>query len=186
MNALTTICVGAPLLLLLLGAMTWHETESQPDKSHEETTQPDHWTPASVRTAIESRYREWGDARIAYDREELEALVTPDLYIQMADRRITGEEFLSMVSQKNPNGSLTRFDVEILSVTKSGEDWQLVICEKLEWTATGAEDQGPAVYSLWVTRDGWRYTEEGEWLITYSEEIGHENWRGVKPPFEDW
>ncbi|MHC4989630.1 MAG: nuclear transport factor 2 family protein [Planctomycetota bacterium] len=194
MKTLFTLGVLAPLLL---SAVTWHgfdsptriaspaqQTENEPP-GQVAASQPESWDAASVRTAIDAGYRTWGDARIAYDKEAMQAMVVPEFYIQLLDQRISGQEFIDTASRPNPRAPLTRFDVEILSVQRSGDDWRLVIAEKVEWTPADAEDRAPGLYSLWITRDGWR-RENGKWLVTYSEEIGHENWRGRRPPFEDW
>ena len=199
----TLLALGA-MAPFLLGTLTWThvETSARPEvntnpgvsrthhgASEEERLasplQPQSWDAASVRTALEAQYRAWGEARVAYDREAMEAMVVPDFYIQLADRRLSGKAFLDQASRANPRNPLTRFDVEILSVEPSDDGWRLVISEKLEWTPAGAERQAPGLYSLWVTRDGWR-REGDKWLATFSEEVGHQNWRDGAPPFEDW
>ncbi|NOG55424.1 MAG: hypothetical protein HND57_14070 [Planctomycetes bacterium] len=196
MKTRSMIGVVASLGLILVSTLAWRtpivqeQQQQAPPQEQKKTEQA--MTPAAVRDAAVAGYRKWGDARIAYDREALESMVAPDLYIQLADRRITGKEFLDTVSQRNPRAAMTRFDVDVLSVQKKADsenEWTLVICEKIEYSLVNSDVKGPVFYSLWVTRDGWRLTEDGTWLITYSEEIGHENWQGAgdgKAPIEGW
>jgi hypothetical protein len=185
MNKLMMLVV-VTFATLFIGAATWQDSDAKPEPEPMAKT----WDANSVREVAIKGYRKWGDARVAYDRETLESMVAPDLYIQLADRRITGEEFITTVSQKRPGAALTRFDVDVLTVQKTPDtenEWVLVIQEKLEWKVDGAgEDQAPVMYSVWITKDGWRFVD-GKWLITFSEEIGHEYWRGpAKPQIEGW
>ena len=139
-----------------------------------------------MKSQLEARYDSWSEARLAYDREALEEMVAADFHVLLYGREISGEQFLSDVSKRNPRGSLTRFDASILTVRPSDEGWTVVISEKLEIKIKDDDGEILTVHSFWVTRDGWRM-EEGSWKVTFSEAIGHQSWKpGVKPPIAGW
>jgi len=146
----------------------------------------DELTFEAAREAIDAMYKKWGRGRVEYDRETLDSMLSPDFYVSLYGRTIPREKFLSDISQERARARLTRFDVDILTVTQTEKDWTVVIAEKIEVTITGADGETKKMCSLWVTRDGWR--QDGEkWLVTFSEAIGHENWKpGTKPPIRDW
>jgi hypothetical protein len=142
-------------------------------------------TPAEARRIIADGNRHWGRARVALDRAAFERTLAPDFFVQLPDRKITRQQFLDMISSNPPGGKLVRFDASVLTVepSPSSVGWVAVIQEKLEYEQ--ADGKGK-VYSLWITRDGWKKSGE-RWVVTFSEAIGHESWRdGAKPPFRDW
>ena len=149
---------------------------------------PDRSAPsrADGRKLLVELNREWGKARVAFDRPAFERMLAPDFYVQMPDRRIARKEFLDEISSPSPRTRLTRFDVEVLTVEpvgESGDEWVAVIAEKLELAPA---DGRPKAYSLWVTRDRWKRLG-GRWMALSSEAIGSELWRnGEKPPVRDW
>ncbi len=146
----------------------------------------DEVTHGVVREEVGAMYESWGAARVAYDREAMEAIVAPEFHVLLYGQKVSGEKFISDVSVKRPGGSLTRFDADILTVRPSDEGWTVVITEKLEFELTGPDGATTKATSLWVTRDGWR-KDGDEWLVTFSEAIGHESWApGTTPPFQDW
>ena len=130
--------------------------------------------------------REWGKARVGFDRPTFERMLAPDFYVQLADRKLTRNEFIDEISSPSPRARLTRFDVEVLTVEPigdSGEEWVAVIEEKLEFVPSDGRPKG---YSLWVTRDRWKKFGD-RWMALSSEAIGSELWRnGEKPPFSSW
>jgi hypothetical protein len=139
--------------------------------------------PAAVRAIIQEHNVEWGRARVALDTAAFERTLAPEFYIQMRDRRMTREEFIKVASGAPPGLKLTRFEATVLTVQPAADGWVAVIREKLEYERT---DGTGKVFSLWITRDGWRNTGD-RWVATFSEAIGSENWRdGMKPPFADW
>lgn len=151
-----------------------------------ETTDATEPTVAEARAAIIAGYEVWGAARVAYDREAMEGMLTEDFKVFLYGREISGEQFVSDVSETQPDRRLTRFDAAVLTVQKSDDGWTVVITEKLEIESEGADGEKSVVTSLWITRDGWRL-EEGEWKVTSSEAIGHQYWMpGTPPPFPDW
>jgi len=73
-----------------------------------------------------------------------------------------------------------------LTLQEDGDDWTVVISEKLEVDFVDEHGKAQKGYSFWITRDGCRKTGD-RWQVTYSEAIGYEKWRpGTRPPFRDW
>jgi hypothetical protein len=140
---------------------------------------------SEARKSIAEGNIEWGKARITLNKAVFQSMLAPDFYVQLADKRLTRKEFLEMISDVNPNLKLARFDATVLTVEPSGDLWSATIKEKLEIDILAGPHKGEKAYSLWVTRDKWR-EESGKWMITSSEEIGHEDWVGATPPFQDW
>jgi hypothetical protein len=159
---------------------------SMPAPNQLQEPKRDELTPAAARAAIDAMYKQWGRARVGLDKETLNSILAPDFHVSLYGQEISREKFLSDISQKRSGSRLTRFDTDILTVRKTDKDWTVVISEKIEFTIPGSGDEERKVYSLWVTRDGWR-NEGGKWFVTFSEAIGHENWEpGTKPPIRDW
>jgi hypothetical protein len=154
-------------------------------------TTPTRAVPAGASTRAEGRRllvdlnREWGKARVAFDRATFERMLAPEFYVQLPDRRMARNEFLDEISSPSPRARLTRFDVEVLTVEPvgdSGDEWIAVIEEKLEFVPDGK----PKAYNLWVTRDRWKRIGD-RWMALSSEAIGNELWRnGEKPPTPNW
>jgi hypothetical protein len=168
------------LLPLLLAASELAADQPQ-------TTGQDELTFEAAREAIDAAYKRWGRGRVEYDKETLDSMLAPDFYVSLYGRKISREKFLSDITEERPRARLTRFDVDILTVRQTEKDWTVVIAEKLELTIIGADGETKKMCSLWVTRDGWRKEDGDKWLVTFSEAIGHENWKpGTKPPIRDW
>ena len=147
---------------------------------------PGEMTAEAARAMVVEDYREWGRARVAYDRAAMEKMLAPDLYIQVGEQRISRQEFLDQVSTPRPGAKLVRFDVDVLTVQRKKDGgWLAVIAEKLEVERTGADGNTTKDYSLWVTRDTFKEID-GHWMFTSSEASGFETWCGQKPPFADW
>jgi hypothetical protein len=138
---------------------------------------------AEARKIIVDLNREWGTARVAFDKPKFEKMLAPDFHVQLPDQKLTRKEFIDEISAPSRGGKLTRFDVEVLTVAPSGDAWVALIEEGLEFAR--ADGKG-TVYSLWVTRDRWKKFGD-RWMALSSEAIGNESWRdGAKPPFRDW
>lgn len=150
-------------------------------------TEPRASATEDARAAIVAAYREWGRARVELDREALDAALAPEFRVLLEDGERSREDFLAEIGRPRLEAHLTRFDVSVLTVRRKDPGWEAVIAEKLEHQVPvpGGPGAMRTVYSLWVTRDGFR-VEDGAWLATYSEEIGHENWADGPPPFPDW
>ena len=138
-------------------------------------------TAAEARKIIADGNRRWGKARVEFDRETYEEMLAPDFYVLLRGRKLTREEFINVISTRRPETTLVRFDASVLTVTSKEDGWVAVIHEKLEFETSAGK-----IYSLWITRDGWKKVGD-RWLITFSEAIGSEAWRGgEKPPFPHW
>lgn len=138
-------------------------------------------TAVEARKVIADGNRRWGKARIEYDKKTYEDMLSPDFYVLIQGRKLTRQEFIDAISVQRPGVKLTRFDATVLTVQQSEGIWVAVIHEKLEIDSPDGK-----VYSLWITRDGWKRVND-RWIITFSEAIGFEQWRGgEKPPFPDW
>lgn len=138
-------------------------------------------TTAEARKIIANGNIKWGKARTEFDKRTFEKMLAPEFYAQLPNRKLTRKQFIDAISLSRPGVKLIRFDASVLTVQKTADGWVAIIHEKLEHQTPDG-----MVYSLWITRDGWRKTEN-QWVITFSEAIGFERWRnGEKPPFQDW
>jgi hypothetical protein len=138
-------------------------------------------TAGEAREIIADGNRIWGKARVEYDKKTYEKMLATDFYVQLRGRKLTRQEFIDAISVQRPGVKLTRFDATVLTVQQSEDGWVAVIHEKLEIDSPKGK-----VYSLWITRDGWKKVND-QWVITFSEAIGSEQWSGgEKPPFPDW
>jgi len=84
---------------------------------------------AEARKAIQACYIEWDKARVAMDKNTIERMLAPDLYVQTPNRKLTRQEFLDGIFS-GPN-TLTRFDATVLTVEPRGNDWAALVLEKL-------------------------------------------------------
>jgi hypothetical protein len=141
---------------------------------------------AEARKVIQDGNVEWGKARVALDKDTFEKMLAPDLYIQLPDRRLTRQQFIDLISSYPPGVKLTRFDAHVLTVAPNGDDWVAIILEKVEYVHKDADGKMEKVYIAEVTRDGWRKVSSDKWLILFSEEVGHETWKGTPPPLANW
>jgi glyoxylase-like metal-dependent hydrolase (beta-lactamase superfamily II) len=142
----------------------------------------------AVREELTAVNKAWGTARLAYDSAAYERMLTPDFYVLMGGQRVARQDFIRQVSQRPPGGRLVRFDNPIMSLTRdpNKDEWIAVVLEKLELERSTGDGSAPdRMYSVWVTRDGYRRVGSG-WQIAYSEAIGSENWMGKKPPIPNW
>jgi Domain of unknown function (DUF4440) len=140
-------------------------------------------TPAEARKGIAEANREWGKARVAFDRPTFEKMLAPDFYVALEGKKVPRQEFLEMISTPSPGSRLTRFDVRVLTLQPWEDGWAAVIEEKLEFER--ADGKGKS-YNLWITRDGWKKVGD-RWVAYFSEAVGNEAWRqGATPPFQDW
>jgi glyoxylase-like metal-dependent hydrolase (beta-lactamase superfamily II) len=143
---------------------------------------------ASVRPALTAINKAWSQVRLTYDSAAAERLLTPDFYVQINGNRMTRQEFIRSVSQRRPNAKLVRFDNPILSITKDAnkEEYVAAVMEKLETEVMRTDGGVDKIYSLWITRDGFRRVGS-TWQIMFSEAVSSQNWGGgQKPPFADW
>ena len=143
---------------------------------------------AAVRPALTAVNKAWSQVRLTYDSAAAERLLTPDFYVQINGNRQTRQEFIRTVSQRRPNMKLVRFDNPVLTITKDAnkEEYVATVMEKLESEVARTDGGVDKIYSLWITRDGFRRVGS-TWQIMYSEAVSFQNWgNGQKPPFADW
>src|SRR3984885_4623776 len=141
---------------------------------------------AEARKAIQDGNIAWGKARVTIDKRAFERMLGPDLYVQLSDRRLTRQEFIDRISSYPPGITLTRFDASVLTVEPNGDDWVAIILEKIEYDRKDSDGKAEKEYAAWITRDGWRKVSSDKWLILFSEEVGHEQWKGTPPPLAKW
>src|SRR5216683_2018826 len=69
-------------------------------------------------------------ARVVLDKNTIERMLAPDLYVQTPDRKLTRQEFIDAIFSRPY--TLTRFDATVLTVEPRGNDWAALVLEKLE------------------------------------------------------
>ena len=174
------------ILCLLPFLMAASALVANPRPTPKQVEKPVELTPTTARTAIGTMYGAWGRARVEMDKEKMESILAPEFYVLLDGRKISREKFISDISQERVGVRLTRFDTDILTVQSTEKGWTVVITEKLEFEVSRSGGEIQKACSFWVTRDGWR-KEGDKWLVTFSEAIGHENWKpGTLPPLKDW
>ena len=168
-------------------AMTWSANGRDTNFTLTKTVSGGDYSPrisiTEARKIIADGNREWGRARVALDKPAFERMLAPDFYVQIQGRKLARQEFINGISANPPGSKLMRFDAVVLTVQPTEYGWVALIHEKMEIERTGGNPEKS--YSLWITRDGWKQVD-GRWVIAFSEAVGSEQWRNVKPPFIDW
>ena len=144
--------------------------------------------PRVVREALTAINADWSRIRLGYDSAGAEALLAPDFYVAMTNRRLTRDEFIRSVATRGP-ASLTRFANPILTIAREAgkDEWTAIVMEKMEMQRPAPDGSRATGYMLWVTRDRYRRLSPTKWVIVSSEEVMHENWLdGRRPPIPDW
>ena len=135
---------------------------------------------ATIRPELTAVNKAWSAVRLGYDSAGAERSLTPDFYVLLNGRRGTRQEFIAMVSGRQPGVRLVRFDNPILSITKDAtkDEYVAAVLEKIEFERPRADGSGSdKMYSLWITRDGYRRVGS-TWQIMFSEAISSQNWSG--------
>jgi ketosteroid isomerase-like protein len=136
---------------------------------------------AEARKAIQVGYAEWAKARVALDMNTIERTLAPDFYFQTPDQKHTRQEFIdSMASLK-----ITRFDASVLTVEPRGNDWSVLIFEKVEVETKDKDGKTSKGYRVLVARDGWRKLNDNQWTLLSSEPLGQQRWQ-ESPPIANW
>jgi len=143
-------------------------------------------TPPEIRQAIADGNIAWGKARVSLDTKTFEQYLAPDFYVQLPDRKITRQEFIDHISKLPPGVTLTRFDAFPLTIEHKDDTWVAIIEDKLEATRKMEDGTVSKLYTLSITRDGWKKTSEGKWIVLFSEQVGVERWQGDPPPIPGW
>ena len=139
---------------------------------------------AEARKAIQAGYVEWDKARVAMDKNAIERLLAPDLYVQTPDRKLTRQEFIDALF-KSPL-TLTRFDAAVLTVEPRGNDWAALVLEKLEGEIKDKDGKTSKIYVIGVARDGWGKLNDNQWTLLWSEQLGQQRWKDESPPIANW
>ena len=140
---------------------------------------------AEARKAIESAYVAFGKAAVApMDKNTVERMLAPDLYIQTATQRATRQEYLDYLYTRPLN--LTRFDATVLTVEPRGNDWAAIVFEKLEGQIKDKSGKTSKIYIWGVARDGWGQRNDNQWTVLFSEELGGPQTSEEIPPIPNW
>ena len=141
-------------------------------------------SPAEARKAIEAGYTEWAKARLAMDKNTIERMLAPDLYVQTTDRKLTRQEFIDGIF--NRPYTLKRFDATVLTVEPRGNDWAALVLEKLEGEIKDNSGKTSKIYVMGVVRDGWGKLNDNQWTLLWSEQLGQQLWEEQIPPIANW
>jgi len=139
---------------------------------------------AEARKAIQAGYVEWDKARVAMDKNTIERMLAPDLYVQTPNRKLTRQEFIDGIFS-SPN-TLTRFDATVLTVEPRGNDWAALVLEKLEAETKDNNGKTSKIYVMGVARDGWGKLNDNQWTLLWSEQLGQQRWKEERPPIANW
>jgi hypothetical protein len=138
-----------------------------------------------ARKAIEAAYVVFGKAAVApMDKNTVERMLAPDLYVQTASRRVTRQEYLDYLYTRPL--SLTRFDATVLTVEPRGSDWAVLVFEKLEGQLKDKSGKTSKIYIWGVARDGWGQRKDNQWTVLFSEELGGPQTSEEIPPIANW
>jgi hypothetical protein len=135
---------------------------------------------AEARKAIQAGYVEWDKARVAMDKNTIERMLAPDLYVQTPDRKLTRQEFIDAIFSRPY--ALTRFDATVLKVEPRGNDWAALVLEKLEGEIKDNSGKTSKIHVMGVARDGWGKLNDNQWTLLWSEQLGQQRWKGESPP----
>jgi ketosteroid isomerase-like protein len=139
---------------------------------------------AEARKAIQAGYVEWDKARVAMDKNTIERMLAPDLYVQTPDRKLTRQEFIDAIFSRPY--TLTRFDATVLTVEPRGNDWAVLVFEKLEGQLKDKSGKTSKIYIWGVARDGWGQRNDNQWTVLFSEELGGPQISEETPPIANW
>ena len=139
---------------------------------------------AEARKAIQVGYAEWAKARLAMDKNTIERMLAPDLYVQTPDRKLTRQEFIDAIFSRPY--TLTRFDATVLTVEPRGNDWAALVLEKLEGEIKDNSGKTSKIYVMGVVRDGWGKLNDNQWTLLWSEQLGQQLWEEQIPPIANW
>jgi hypothetical protein len=151
------------LLAVIVAAAAW--AQSAPAVS-----------PAEARKAIQ--------ARVAMDKNTIDRMLAPDLYVQTPDRKLTRQEFIDAIFSRPY--ALTRFDATVLTVEPRGNDWAVLVFEKLEGQLKDKSGKTSKIYIWGVARDGWGRRNDNQWTVLFSEELGGPQISEEIPPIANW
>src|SRR5437660_3000685 len=118
-------------------------------------------SPAEARKAVQ--------ARVALDKNTIERMLAPDLYVQTPDRKLTRQEFIDAIFSRPY--TLTRFDATVLTVEPRGNDWAALGLEKLEGEIKDNSGKTIKSYVIWVVRVGWGTLNDNQGTLIWVEQL---------------
>jgi hypothetical protein len=121
---------------------------------------------------------------VALDKNTIERMLAPDLYVQTPDRKLTRQEFIDAIFSRPY--TLTRFDATVLTVEPRGNDWAALVLEKLEGEIKDNSGKTSKIYVMGVVRDGWGKLNDNQWTLLWSEQLGQQLWEEEIPPIANW
>ena len=104
-------------------------------------------------------------------------MLGPDLYVQTATRKVTRQEYLDELFSRPL--TLTRFNATVLTVEPRGNDWAVLIFEKIEGETKDEDGKTSKVYIMGVARDGWGILNDNQWTVLFSEQLGQQQSAGA-------
>src|SRR4029077_10107836 len=113
--------------------------------------------------------RKANQARVALDKNTIERMLAPDLYVQTPDRKLTRQEFIDAIFSRPY--TLTRFDATVLTVEPRGNDGAALVLEKLEGEIKDNSGKTSKIYVMGVVRDGWGKLNDNQWTLLWSEQL---------------
>ncbi len=138
-----------------------------------------------ARKAIEAAYVVFGKAAVGpMDKNTMEKMLAPDLYVQAKTRRATRQEYLDYLYTRPL--TLTRFDATVLTVEPKDNDWAVLVFEKLEGQLKHKDGKTSKIYIWGVARDGWGLRNDNQWTVLYSEQLGGPENSEEIPPIANW
>ena len=138
-----------------------------------------------ARKEIESAYVVFGKAAVGpMDKVTMEKMLGPDLYVQTATRRATRQEYLDYLYTRPL--SLTRFNATVLTVEPRGNDWAVLVFEKLDGQLKDKSGKTSKIYIWGVARDVWGQRNDNQWTVLSSVELGGPQTSEETPPIPNW
>ena len=119
---------------------------------------------------------------MALDMNTIERMLAPDFYVQSADQKHTRQEFIDSMPSSLKT---TRFDASVLTVEPRGNDWSVLVFEKVEVETKDQDGKTSKAYRVLVARDGWRKLNDTQWTILSTEPLGQQRWT-ESPPIANW
>jgi len=123
-------------------------------------------------------------ARVALDKNTIERMLAPDLYVQTPDQELTQQELIDAIFS-HPY-ALTRFDATVLTVEPRGNEWAALVLEKLKGEIKDNSGKTSKIYVMAVARDGWGKLNDNRWTLLWSEQLGQQRWQEERPPIANW
>ena len=116
------------------------------------------------------------------DKNTIERMLAPDLYVQTPDQKLTRQEFIDTM----PSLRITRYDASVLTVEPRGNDWSVLISAKVEVETKDKDGKTSKIYVMGVARDGWGKLNDNQWTLLWSEQLGQQRWKDESPPTANW